>query len=484
MPWEARKSAQCPTDKPWGVFNKDTGRKVACHESRESALGQLRALYANVKEMSELHSNTFLAPMKFAEEKDDLLWLEALPAKTWHTLEFGEVDVTGETLQNLVDNFYGHVRGQEIATDFDHGRDRAKGNKASGWIREAEIRDNSLYLGVEPTPLAKEEIKNGEWKYFSLEWDDFINPETQEYHKDVIIGGGFTNRPIAKNMVPINFSELYEERSLDDNGIREVTPMTDEVDKTPKGESKEMEHSEPGTGSPPAPRTDEDGSDDKSIQSGSRRDTPPIERENEAMAETELDAKLRETLGLAEDADIIKAVSDMKAEVEPLRKAATAMSERKQFAEQYPEEAAELDRLKARNRENEAKQFSERYERFVKKDGDKEVTTAFGLSALSLEKIESVHKKFSEGSATVADLADVLDTIGEHGIVDYSERGTSRRNAEDTESSDPGKAFAEKVLEIQVEDKIPYDQAINVAAKRHPKLFAEYRKVATGGREE
>jgi hypothetical protein len=309
-----------------------------------------------------------------------------------------------------------------------------------------------------------------------LEWDDFIHPETQEYYKDVIIGGGFTNRPIAKNMVPINFSELYEERSLDDNANREVTPMTEVVD-----ESKEMEHSEPGTGSPPVPRTDEDGSDDKSIESGSRRDTPPIA---EDQVDNELDGKLRETLGLDKDADIIKAVADMKAEVEPLREAAKTFSERKKFAEQYPDEAAELERLKARNRENEAKQFSERYERFTKKEGDKEVTTAFGLSSLSLEKIETVHKKFSEGSATVADLADVLDTIGEHGIVDYSERGTSRRNAEPAVSDDPGKAFAEKVKEIETEDKIPYAQAIGVAAKRHPDLYEGYRKQVSQGREE
>jgi hypothetical protein len=546
MPWEARESAQCPKDKPWGVFNKQTGRKVACHESRDSAMKQVRALYANVKEMSELHSNTYVVPMQFAEQRDNLLWLEALPAKTWHTLEFGEVPVTQETLQRLVDHFYGKVRGQEIATDFDHGRDRAKGNKASGWIREAEIRGDSLWLGVEPTPLALAEIQNNEWKYFSLEWDDFMHPETQEYYQDVIIGGGFTNRPIAKGMVPINFSELYQERSLDDSAktfaskkpygnvtyadpgyqkdgksrypidteehIRAAWSYINQKENAAKytpdqlskvkakikaamkrigaevksmaevtNESKEMEHSEPGTGSPPAPRTDEDGSDDKSIESGSRRDTPPIA---EDKVDNELDAKLREALGLGEDADIVKAVSDIKAEVEPLRAAAKAMSERKKFAEQYPDEAAELDRLKKKNRENEAKAFAERYERFVKKDGDKEVTTAFGLSALSLQKVEEVHKKFSEGSATAADLADILDTIGEHGIVDYSERGTSRRNAEDVKTEDPGKAFAEKVTEIQNEDKIPYGQAIDVAAKRHPTLFAEYRKQATGGREE
>lgn len=50
MPWVVRKSTQCPNDKPWGVFNKNTGRKVACHASEPQARSQVKALYANVPE--------------------------------------------------------------------------------------------------------------------------------------------------------------------------------------------------------------------------------------------------------------------------------------------------------------------------------------------------------------------------------------------------------------------------------------------------
>jgi hypothetical protein len=122
----------------------------------------------------------YVKPIRFAEFKDDLLWIEALPAKTWKTMMYGEVVVTKDKLDRMIQNHKSNVRGQEVATNFDHGMDKAKGNKASGWISDAKIEDNSLYVGLEPTPTAKEEILNNEWKYFSLEWEDYWqHPETE-----------------------------------------------------------------------------------------------------------------------------------------------------------------------------------------------------------------------------------------------------------------------------------------------------------------
>jgi hypothetical protein len=461
MPYEVVKDTEvCSVSKPWAVKNKNTGDLRGCHATKEHAQKQQKALYANVKDARSMgEGHAILSPLVFAEQTDTLLWLEALPAKTWHTMEFGEVDVTTETLQRMVDNFYGNVRGQEVATDFEHGRDVAKGSKASGWIREADIRNGSLWLGVEPTETAKQEIANREWKYFSLEWDDWKHPETNVIHQDVIIGGGFTNRPIAKGLVPINFSELF------DVTAKEITAkMTDaEEDTEVVDESKEMEHSEPGSGSPPAPRTDEDGSDDKAIKEGWRRDQPPIVKELEDNVE--LDAQIREALGLAEDADIIKAVNDMKAEVEPLREAAKAMSEKKAFAEAYPDEFARLKRLEEKDRESEAKAFSERFERIGESDK--------GFSTVVKDKLKEMHKSFSEGTATTMDLSELMEVIAsDTGIVDFTESGSSRAG---TISSDPAKAFSEKVVQIQEDDKLNYGDAVAEATKRHPDLFAAYR---------
>jgi hypothetical protein len=46
MPWVKRRGGGCPSSKPWGVFNKNTGRRVGCHATEEGANAQVRALYA------------------------------------------------------------------------------------------------------------------------------------------------------------------------------------------------------------------------------------------------------------------------------------------------------------------------------------------------------------------------------------------------------------------------------------------------------
>lgn len=49
MPWTIKeKDPSCDAAKPFGVHNQDTGRLVGCHATRDDALGQQRALYANV----------------------------------------------------------------------------------------------------------------------------------------------------------------------------------------------------------------------------------------------------------------------------------------------------------------------------------------------------------------------------------------------------------------------------------------------------
>lgn len=466
MPWKVEKDTNaCPADKPWAVKNSNTGSvNGRCHASKGSAESQQRALYAKLNRGQMNHEHNFLIPTKgFAEALEgDIVWVQAFPFDTWDHPIFGETTVDQDIAARYKRNFDNKVRGQEIATDYEHGLDPAKGGKASGWIREVDIREDGLWFGVNFTETAKEEIEKGEWKYFSTEIsDEWEHPHTKEVHKDVIIGGGLTNRPWVKGMVPINFSELFEEKGGN-------------VGDENKNESKESEHSEPGTGSPPAPRTDEDGSDDKAITSGSRRDTPPVD-DPEAKVK-ELDAKLRETLGLDPDADIVKAVTEMKDEVQPLRDAAKAHSEKKAFAEAYPDEFARLQRLEKVDRENTAKAFAENYERFSKKDGDAVVKTTRGFSQLVVDKIEAlVLKSFSE-KITPTDVADVLDTIADGGIVEFGEKGSSRtRSTFSAESDNPRKAFAELVTTIQNEDKLSYADAVTEAAKREPAMFDAYR---------
>lgn len=360
--------------KPWAVANLETGDvNGRWHSTKEEALAQAKALYASLGDKAKVHSeqHSFMCFADTAQisAEDGLVWLEAIEAKTYQTPSYGAVPISEEKILNFVNNFHDNVRGQDIATNYDHGVDVSKGNKASGWIRDARYSNGKLMLGVDFTDPARQEIKAGEWKYFSLEWEDEWVDNDGNIFQDVMVGGALTNRPIAKKLMPVNFSELFveqadlefavwstayvnnlpdscflyiesggkkdaqgrtEPRSLRHlpfkdasgkvdlphlrNAIARIPQMSGISDSTKAslqskaremlkgmggsmGESKELEHSEPGTGNPPAPRTDGDGHDDKDRVEGWRRETPPIALEDgqnfsEAEARGYLDASL------------------------------------------------------------------------------------------------------------------------------------------------------------------------------------------------
>lgn len=48
MPYETRRSAQCPKSRPIGVFKVgDRSKPLGCHESEEAAQRQIAAIEAN-----------------------------------------------------------------------------------------------------------------------------------------------------------------------------------------------------------------------------------------------------------------------------------------------------------------------------------------------------------------------------------------------------------------------------------------------------
>jgi hypothetical protein len=479
--------------------------------------------------------------------------------------------------------------------------DKAKGNKASGWYKEFEVRPSSsdpsqmaLYAKVEFTDEAAQELKDGAWKYFSLEWDDSWQDNSGVVHNDVIIGGAITNRPIAKKTLPINFSEamwdevdedtkkefavwstafvntlpdssfLYVESGTKDsegkttprskrhlpykdksgkidlphlrNAIARIPQMkgisaslkgslqakarrllgsksmaetmTEEVKEAYDllieegfdiaAESKEWEHSEPGTGSPPAPRRDEDGSDDPAIQTGSRRDTPPIVEELENMeggslltadqidelyklTGIEKPAPEKDAEGVEQPVDHSELVTAVK------NKFAEDMTpEEKKFSEDYPTQWAEMQRLTSESNARAGRAFSESVQTLKKQDGENLKPTEYGLSSQAQVVIADVHKKFAEGTATVEDFENAIKAITEAGIVRFGESGSTQQPEAivvDTNSAtgirDARKLFAEKVKEIQNEgDGVDFNEALRLASAKFPELADAYQAAA------
>lgn len=594
---------QGPAGKPWCVVNLQT-RDVngRWHATREEALAQARALYARLGAKAKVASEngTHNAYFCFADAVTipdaGLTYLEAIEAKTYHTPAYGPVEITDQKIQNFISNFKNGVRGQEIAINYDHGVDVAKGNKAAGWIRDAVMKDNKLMLGIEFTEPAKSELRNKEWKYFSLEWDDEWQNNDGSDIEDVVIGGALTNRPIAKGLMPINFSEIFVEqadygfavwstafvnnlpdscfayiapggkkdsegktvpRSLrffpykDASGKPDLPHVRNMVARAPQAnvpaavkarvqalgrrllgksmsemlleiedETKEWEHSQPGTGSPPAPRTDEDGSDDPAIGGGWRRNTPPVADPNSPSYDPDsipdnsmkngggfsgsqngkqeggtavpfelsdnVAHELLRVLELPVDANgnqVLDATKKKFGEITDLRNAVDARDQEKQFAEKYPQFWNEHNALMERDRAHTARQFAESVHKVYKSEGLGLRETRMGMSSAAREKVEEVHRKFGEGTVTIEDYESAIKAIMSGGLLEFGEIGSGSDDSVpdiDTNSATgvagARKYFAEVVAKIQRETPdMDYMQAVEEAAKKHPDLAAAYR---------
>jgi hypothetical protein len=532
-------------------------------------------------------------------EESNTVWIEALPARTYHTETYGDVEVNPEHLDRMVQNFKNNVRGQDIAIDFHHGMDRAKGNQAAGWYKDFDIRPSTsdprvpaLFAQVELTDEAQDEIRKKKWRYFSLEWDDVWFDNDGNLFEDVIRGGGLTNRPIAKNIMPINFSEdmweeltdderkrfavwttkyvnslpnsafLYVEAGADKNKSKRHLPYKDKNGKidlphlrnaiaripqmkgisqelknrlqakarrllasasksmseeereafdllTAQGfevftsESKEWEHSEPGSGNPPEPRLDEEsGTEEPDVKEGWRRWTPPDQdipgspsgyitngkrggnkvSEEVVFAFAERDAReLLHFLDLDSDTkpeEVVDLIKKRFSELDEFRKNQDATEQEKQFAERYPQFWDEHNKLMLRDRENSAKSFSESVSKVYRPEGYGLKNTGMVLSPECRAKLEEVHQKFAEGTATMEDFEECVKKITNGGIVQLGEIGSSGDKDNDLPEIDTTsatgiaaarKVFAEVVNKVKTEDgndKMTEGEAIEEAAKR------------------
>lgn len=614
----------CPATKPWAVKNEKTGEvRGRCHATKESAIEQQKALYVAMKREAVM-SEYFLIPVEnlFAEgdaptQGDNVRWVQAFPYDSWGHPVYGTTTVTPEIGQQYVQNFRDNVRGQDLAINYNHGEDKAKGDKAAGWIKDVAARPDGVFFKVEFTPTAVEELKNGEWRYFSSEvYDEWTNPHSNETFQYVVSGGALTNKPWVKGMLPINFSEvadviegekdqkeftewsdayknslpdssfLYIEsggqknsegkteplslRHLpykDENGKIDIPHLRDAVARAPqlvgtdeadrkalqsKGqrllagaekmstlskfeaaklseamavlesagldvvdESKEWEHSEPGTGPTPVLTPTE-----KDAETGSRRGDlpegfPDTLKPESKLSEEQKDAavklgegirsgtalkpnaskggtvdgkvewELRNMFDVDENGDLVEAAKLKFGELDSLKRAIEVSDQERQFAEKYPQLWEEHNKLMVRDRDNAAKNFAETVSKVRKSEGHALKETRQGLSARALDIIQDTHKKFSESKATVADFEECVKTIINGGIVEFSELGSSQGDGEERlpeiDNTSPNgianarKMFAELVAKEQKENPdTDFVKAMQTVAKKHPDLAETY----------
>lgn len=151
-------------------------------------------------------------------------WIQAMPLGKYMHPMHGVIDITPERVARFADNVNKGVRGQALDIDYDH---KQHNGKAAGWVQKAEARPDGLWILVEWVKDAWDDIKSGAYRYFSPEFvDEWVHPASQSKFNDVLFGGGITNRPFLKGILPINLSEIIAESESETN---ESNPMfTDE----------------------------------------------------------------------------------------------------------------------------------------------------------------------------------------------------------------------------------------------------------------
>ena len=164
---------------------------------------------------------TDLAGVQF-EENGTGSWVHAMGIGEYQHPLYGKISLTADRIKEFADSVAKKVRGIDLDIDYDH---KVKDTGAAGWVKKAEARSDGLWLFVEWTEEAAGKIKNKVYRYFSPEFHDEWTDSTGTKHKNVLFGGGITNRPFLKDLVPINFSETFEVTERPSTDKQEGTGM-------------------------------------------------------------------------------------------------------------------------------------------------------------------------------------------------------------------------------------------------------------------
>jgi phage I-like protein len=135
--------------------------------------------------------------------------LQVLPEGKFTHPWYGDLDFTAPVLRAMKRNFDKKVLGTDIMVDEGHDR-----GKALGWYRDlhvgkravSEQEYSGLWADIEWTELGREYLEKQFYRYFSAEVGNWTSPSGEKY-KNILLGGGLTNRPFFKQMPEIQFAE-------------------------------------------------------------------------------------------------------------------------------------------------------------------------------------------------------------------------------------------------------------------------------------
>lgn len=130
--------------------------------------------------------------------------IQVLRTGEWDHPVYGRFSVTTSDLDEFVANFKANVRGVDLAVDVNHDPE----HKAVGWYREVYREGEALFATIEWTDEGLDQITSKAFRYFSPElFFSYRDEESGKELRNVLIGGGITNRPFFKGMQALKMSE-------------------------------------------------------------------------------------------------------------------------------------------------------------------------------------------------------------------------------------------------------------------------------------
>jgi hypothetical protein len=353
-------------------------------------------------------------------------WVHALPYGTYTHPIHGSLVFDSAKLTALATSVKTKVRGVDPDIDYDHKTDPAKGGQAAGWVKDADVRSDGLWLHVDWTADGAKDIMEKKYRYFSADYADEWTDPNGVVHTDVLNGGGLTNRPYMKNLIPVNLSEL-------------VVPPND-----PPGETD---------------------MDLKKL------------RELLGLAET------------ADEAAVIAKLTEMATSITTLTAEKTTLTEEvaklknptdpkldpqlRQLIESSPAFAKLFADNEAKEKALQEAQAAIRLAEINTKLAELQHGKTFALTPPTREAIQQVMLKSGPEAAKL--LFELFEGIvNGTSLVDLSERGYTRQHSGD--GTDSSARFNEQVKALMEKDKLDYGTAVERVARDNPKLFDEYRE--------
>jgi len=410
----------------------------------------------------------------------DIVDIQIMRVGEWQHQEYGKIKVTSNDLVEVKQNFDSFARRIEIVADENHEPD----HKALGVYEELYLSEDgmALFAKIKITKLGSRILSDGAYFYFSPEIAfEYEDEETGEEFTNLLLGGGFTNRPFFKAMKPLMASEssgqalsIYlftkSKREKMDKFLELINTLNDSesITKDEKNslESAFNELSDHEKGVKEYKEAYE-GIVAKFTDEGGKGEEPKEEEKKDESESDEAEKK--------EDEKVEEPKEEEEKEEEPKEEEPVDEPKDKEKSEEKVVEASEkvdykkYSELKAQisKLENENRRFSvvEKVKSFVYSDGNdkgvllpKEENDVVELAmSLSEKKRDLLWKVL--GTRTKLARTSAFKEIGHDG-----------EGAKVTAKETVDKMFGE------VKDKVGFGQFIKDLARTNEKLFAEYEK--------